>query len=475
MAITKLKSTRDFVRIWFFWKIQAILLFCVIVIAICSYSFTATPMYQGTAKIMVLPRPNDESVVSPGNDSRQYLSRAVTSADINTEIELLKSEIVINNTIKFYSKNGDEEQQLVPQKSIFDRLKLVGKPLTKKEKMAKTLLGALNVDPVLSSNIITVSLQSPYQDQVADVLNTLLDTYIKYRVITYSMGDTETFYDDQKDYYGKKLAEASKKLKSFSSRWNILNMESQTTASLELIATFQKELKNLEITIAETEAKIDMIKNGFQISGDKFTISREMRSMPVIVELAKGLVPLLIKRTEISKTFTKESREYQQINDQINMLRQEIKNESMSAAKTDLMENQTLRVKRELLIKKINALNEESIDFQAKKENYKALELDVEIARKNFLKYGDKKEDSRLFAMRDEQKLSNVIIAEASTRPNRAKSPNKLLALQVSIFLGFFAALILPFILETLDHKLKTSDDVENVLSLPVVCTYNEL
>jgi len=486
MAITSLKSTRDFVRIWFYWKVPAILIFCLIVVSVCFYSFTATPMYQSTAKIMVLPKPIDESVITPGTDTRQFLSQPVTTNNINTEMELLKSKMVINKTVEYYgqidSASNQSSEKLSEKPSekkgifnFFDKLKLTKKPLTASEKKAMSLLGALNVEPVFSSNMISVSLESPYQDQVAEVLNKLLETYLTYRKKTFSVGDTEIFYSDQKEFYEKKMAEALTKLKNFTNRWNIVNMESQTSASIQLIADFQKQLKNLEIQIAENQAKINQLSRGLEIKSDKLILSKEMRSMPVIVELARNLVPLLIKRSEISKTFTKESREYKQINDQIAMLRQEIIQESRNAANAENMDFQTLRVKRDALENKIEELKLESTNFQIQKETHDALALEVELARNNFLKYGEKKENSRIFAERDASNLSNVIIAEAGTTPSRPKSPNVLLALQVSIILGLFAALILPFILETIDYKLKTADDVENILSVPVVCTYNEV
>jgi len=478
MAITSLKSTRDFVRIWFYWKIPAILLFLLIVVSVCFYAFTATPMYESTAKIMVLPKPIDESVITPGIESRQFLSQPVSTVDINTEVELLKSKVVINKTVEYYGKSNSASNQSSEKQGIFtffDKFNPIKKPLSDSEKKAKALLGSLTVEPAFSSNIISVSLESPYQDQVAEVLNKLLASYLTYRKKTFSVGDTELFYEDQKEFYGKKLEQALKNYKDFADRWNIVNMESQTSASLQLISDFQKELKNLEIGIAENKARINQLNSGLKIEGEKLILSREMRSLPVIVELARGLVPLLIKRTEISKTFTKQSREYQQINDQIAMIRKEIIQESRSAAKSDNMEFETLKMKRDAIENKIEELKLESKNFQEKKETHDALRLEVEIARNNFLKYGEKKEDSRLFSERDASNLSNVVIAEAGTTPSRPKSPNTMLALQVSIFLGLFAALILPFILETIDHKLKTSDDVENILSVPVVCSYNEV
>lgn len=478
MAIATLKSTRDFVRVWFYWKKQAIFIFCLIVFCICLYSFTRTPLYESTAKIMILPKSTDELVISPGEDPRQYLTRQVSSQDINTEIELLKSDVVIKRLVAYY-----QQQETVPEQSrggntklnFFEKLKLTKKPLAGSEREIKSLFSALNVDPVFSSNMILISLESPYQNQVRVVLDRLLKTYLQYRNQTFSSVGNEAFYDEQKNYYSIKMDAATKKLEGFNRQFNIVNMESQTSANIELISIFQKQLKNLELSIAEADAKISLLKGGLTVDGDSFVLTREMRNMPVIVELARGLVPLLIKRTEISKTFTKQSREYKQIDDQIRMLRGEIKRESIGVTRTDVMENKTLQIRRVLLAKKIDSLKEQSNLFQQKKQSHTALELDVEIARRNFLKYGEKKEDSRLFAKRDDSDLSNVVIAEPATTPKSPKSPNKILALEVSIILGFFAALILPFLLETVDHKLKTSDDVESILALPVVCSYNEI
>ncbi len=480
MAITSLRTTRDVARIWFYWKIPAIIAFCVIVFCICFYSFTSTPMYESVAKIIIFPKPNMESVVNPGQDQRQFLSRPVSNTDVNTEIELLKSKAVLERTIESYKHkkagtSAGEKVSAEKEDSFWKRLTLTGVPLTETEKKVSALLGSLNIDPIITSNMITVSLVSPYQEQVPEVLGRLLENYLSYRKIAFSVGDTELFYEDQKNYYAQKLTDSIRKLKDFKEQWNILNMQSQTDSNLQLISDFQKELKTLEVQIAENQAKIDMVSNGLKIEGDQFIISREMRNLPIIVELAKGLVPLLIKRTEVSKTFTRQSREYKQIDDQILMLRQEIKNESRNAARTDSLENNTLMAKHNLLIKKLESLMKDSADFQRKKDEFEALELEVQVARQNFLKYGEKKEDSRLFAQRDERNLSNVTIAEAPSSPVRPKSPNKLLAFQVAIFLGLFAALVLPFILETLDHKVKTADDVEKILSVPVICSYPEV
>jgi len=106
MAITGLKSSRDFLRIWFYWKRAAIVIFCLIVIGICSYSFTQTPIYETSAKVLLLPKSNNELVVTAGTGSRQYDIKSIDGNDINNEIQLIKSREVINNTVSFFKRIG---------------------------------------------------------------------------------------------------------------------------------------------------------------------------------------------------------------------------------------------------------------------------------------------------------------------------------------------------------------------------------
>jgi len=475
MAITSIKTTRDFVRIWFFWKIQAILAFCLIVFCICLYSITRLPVYETTAKVLLLPTTNDELVVSAGQGQRQYDITKVDKEALNTEVELIKSKSVINKTVAFFEQIRATASSSAEKPDVLDMLKLREKPLTDLEKKSLSLFSSMTVEPIYASNMISVSLESHQQDQVADVLNKILEIYLKHHKKMYSVGESEEFYNEQKEYYGKRLDAAREKLKEYNRDNSIANMDGQIQANIMLISRFNGDLNDLEIAIADNEARLKMVTDGLNISGDKITLSKEMRQLPIIVELARGLVPLLIKRTEISKTFTIASREYQQINDQIKMLRQEIKNESINASRTDAMETISLKTRRNAIKERLENLNDEVKSLQVKQQTLGALELDLQIAKQNYLLYGTKTEDSRLYAKRNQTDLSNVVITERATTPLKATSPNTWLAFQVSIFLGLFAALILPFILETMDHKLKTADDVESIFSIPVVCSYNKL
>jgi len=71
--------------------------------------------------------------------------------------------------------------------------------------------------------------------------------------------------------------------------------------------------------------------------------------------------------------------------------------------------------------------------------------------------------------------IANVSIASAPTVSGKPVFPNRIAMLFVSIFLGTFMAMATPFLLESMDNKLKTVDDVEALLKLPVICSFSNL
>jgi len=414
------------------------------------YSITRRPLFESEAKILLLPKTNDELVVSAGQGQRIYDVQPVEADDINTEIEIIKSEEVMNRTKAYFEEHflGHESDGLIHD---------------------------ISIEPIPNSRMISVSLQSGNHDMVADVLNKLLEIYVAYHKILFTMEESQEFYDSQKEFHGRKLEEAKKKLEEFQRYNQVSNLTGQIDANISLASQLTQVLQNLEIEIAELDAKITMLKKGVKFEDGKVVLSSEMRNVPVIAELARGLVPLLIKRTEISKTFTKESREYKMIDDQISMLRDEIRKESFEVRNTNELELAGLRTRRNTLLGQLEALKLKTMDLQMKQQKVSALELDLDIAKKNYLLYGNKTEDSRLYAMRNKTNISNVVISQPAVRPEKAKSPKPLLAFQIALFLGFLAALLLPFLLETIDNKIKIADDMEAFFSIPVIASFRDI
>jgi len=487
MAITKLQSTRDFCRIWFFWKKQAVLLFLLIVGLFMIYAYSATPKYESTAQILVLPKTFEGEVISSGNEVKKM--SPVSTQDIYTEMELLGSKAVMLDSARALVSSGITLGRhrsvlgtlISPVKfvinSILRVLQLTPPVGSELSSQASELKQATKIKPILDSSVISIAIRSDAPEQAQEVLSKVLETYMDHRSTVLTKNDGMNFYSEQAKDYKLKLAKAENILNEFQQKEDIVNLQAQNQSNIEILTKFKNDLRVLTLSYKEASSRVAMLKQRIlddhnDIDGN---LTKEMREIPAVIELNKGIVPLLIRQSEIAQSFTPESREYKDIENQIIMLRGKVRAEIKKAIKTDELEVQILKIKIDTLRQQIKRFRAEATELNQKEKKLNDLKRQVKLYQESYLLYTKKTEDAKMFSQKSSRGLSNVNISSQPTLPEQPISPNRLLLLISSIFAGAFVALCLPFILESIDNKLKTADDIETILGLPVVSTFTEV
>lgn len=484
MAITKLQSSRDFFRIWFYWKKQAVFLNIFIITAVMFYAYTVTPKYQSFAQIMLLPKSNRELVLTAGEEQKQFI-QSISQEDLNTEITLIKSDKVIQATItSFENLNIDLK---VKDPGLFDKalesiseiikkgllfLDLKEKSLSPFESKVELIKRSLNIG-TYDSNILEVSLVAERPKQAAKVLERLIENYIKHHNQVFSIDQGHELYDDQADIYREKLLMAEQKLEEFYANSKIIDLDEQNRANINLFTELRKELQYIEISCDEAESRIRYLEGN--IDSTPLLLTKEMRTIPSIIELEKSIIPLITQKTKISKTFTKESREYKDITAQIEMLKNEILTEIKRALETDKLEFEALTVKKKSLQKKLADIYAQAGVLKENARTLQELKREVEYHKQNYMIYASKRENSRLYSEKKKRNLTNITVVDQPSIPVQPFSPQKMRLLLLSVFLGFISALMLPFILESVDQKLKSTDDIEILLELPVIASFSKV
>ena len=69
----------------------------------------------------------------------------------------------------------------------------------------------------------------------------------------------------------------------------------------------------------------------------------------------------------------------------------------------------------------------------------------------------------------DELMFSSVVVISPANEPTSPIKPHKMLNIMIAFLLGLLVSVMLAFLLEFLDNTLKTVDDVDQVLGLPVL------
>ncbi len=488
MALPKLHSMRDFLRIWFFWKTQAVLIFIIIVGLVSFYAYTCIPRYESHAKILLLPRTSEGSVISADSGDYERRIAILTAKDVNTEIALLRSNDVIKKTVIHFNSHMELKSTdriwyydiIVFLKKMVFRMatitRLAEPYKSSVESNIELIQNSLTIKPAEEdSNVIYVTLTAEKPRQAAIVLNKLLEIYIEHHNNVFNKKDGLLFYRDQTVDYRKKLLEVENKLKEFHKKNDIIDLAMQNETIMVLLRNLNETLENIEITYDESKARISILRSELDKNKNDVLVTKEMRNIPVIVGLEESIVPLLIRRSEIQKTYTMSSREHNDINAQIDMLRGEIKKEVYKALRTDELELESLKIKKQSLVKRISNIKEKLAILNQREKTQIELQRQIEIYKNNYILYASKTEDASIFSERANRDLANVSIADSASIPNQRVFPNRMRLLFLSILAGIFSALSFPFILESLDQRLKTASDVEEFLNLPVICNIMEV
>ncbi|OGL44890.1 MAG: hypothetical protein A2W05_06445 [Candidatus Schekmanbacteria bacterium RBG_16_38_10] len=497
MSLKTLHSTKDFFRVWFTWKKHALLAFCFIVGAIMLFSYVYTPTYRSTAKILLLPKTSEGSVLSTGGreDARPVSQSSVSIEDINSEIELLTSDEVFRNTVASFVKkepgiavSGDmglKSKRTSWSDKMMDYIKYALNEtlifLKLKTRMTLfdsyvALLGdSLEIEPVAASNIILVNLEAEVPKATQVVLDKLLDVYIAHHNEAYTKTEGVQFFEDQSATYRERLAVAETDLKKLQKRWDIIDLARQKDTNITLLSELSHKLIDVKTSYDVLKNRIEELREFVKQNAKDVVITSDMRNIPAIVELEKSIVPLLVKRAEIMNNFMPSSKEYSNIESQISILRDEVKKEIDNAMKAEELEFKILHVKMGSLQNKIRQLQEETNTLNQVEKQHHDMDREIELLNKNYKLYAAKTEDARIHRQSLKLDLANVSIANKATLPLKPFFPNRVLMLILSVFVGIFAALGTPFILEFLDHAIKIPDDVVEFLSLSVVCNLPEV
>lgn len=487
MALVRLHSVRDFFRILYYWKKQAIAIFIIMFALIMLFAYVYTPDYTTSAKIMILPHSNDELVVST-TDSKNVIY-PVSAQDVNTEIELLTSSDVLRETVQSFADTGKKGIGLKVEKNswvdrmvdkakyylneflIFLKLKV---RLSAFDANVILLSDSLDVEPVAASNVILVSLKAEVPKVATIVLNRLLDIYVAHHNQAYTKDEATKFLGTEARGYQAKMEDAEKMVKDYQKEWNIFDLKKQIEINIGLIAEFKKDLKQSDLAYESMRNRVAILKEDMAKSEQDFVITREMRNIPAVVELEKSIVPLLVTRSDMIKTYNQSSREFKDLETQISVLKGEIRKEIIKAIKTDELEIAVLKNQRESIRNQIAKLNNETELLNQKERDLTNLDREAKMLESNYKLYSEKTEDARIYSEMKKQDLASVSIVGRPVVPVKPSFPNRVLMLIVSVFVGFSGALGTPFLLEFLDHRIKTADEVESILSLPVVCNITE-
>jgi uncharacterized protein involved in exopolysaccharide biosynthesis len=449
--------------------------------------FLLPPRYKATTKVLVKRERPDFVVTSDRSDTQQQQPTAVTETELNSEIELMKSQDLLEKVVTacgllnpsghsswfawLHFPSGAQDSQKALTAASRDLEKSMGLELLPK------------------TSLISVTYEDSDPHRAAHVLDSFVNSYMEKHLAVHRPAGTLAFFREQTKQYGEGLKAAEARLGEFSKTEGTVSPGQQKNSTLQKLSEFQGNLKETEAAIAETEQRIQTLQKQASTLPSRLTTQVRSADNPQLIEQLKStLLNLELKRTELVQKFDPSYRLVQEVDTEIKQTQAAI----VSAEKSKLMDETTdsnptyqwvdselAKARSELsaeqarataLSGSVQAYEKQASELDQKEVIQDGLLREKNAEEANYLLYMRKQEEARISDALDESRIINVTVVEPVAVPVVPSRSRPLV-----LFLGLLAAIVVSLgvavVAEYLDPSLRTSEDIQEFLDLPVLAS----
>jgi succinoglycan biosynthesis transport protein ExoP len=426
------------------WLITGVFLLTVVTVAI--WTSLQVPIYQAAATVLIDPEPpkvlNIQEVAPMGTsgwDPSYY----------PTQYEIIKSRPVLAKAAE----------------SLGPRLRALAG--TGPGNAERVLQGGLTVEPKRNTRLLFIRYESVNPILAAEAANAIANSYVQYNLDLKLKGarDALAWLNNEAATLKKKAEESSAALQNYRVKAGILGTQEQRQITAQKIIDFNKAYLEAQAQRLSVEAKLQQLT---QIAKDPagaetiFAVADD----PLIQKLKAEASALEIEKSKLAKTYKEQHPEIQKINAQIRQVNQKIEAEIQNMLRAVQTEYKVARAREDTLLANVNQLNREGQDLNEKE--VQALTLQRE-AESNQQLYDAVLKRFKETGVAGGLETNNVRVVEEATPPTMPVRPRKAWNLMLSVVAGLGLGIAVAVVIDYFDTTLKTPDDVERCLGLPVI------
>jgi len=380
--------------------------------------FVLSPVYETKSKLLVtMATDNTRRTVAAEDDLESVISTVsrLPRLTINSYVEQLKSEALM--------------QRVIEEMDIGDTVK------------PRELASMINVEAVPDSNIIEVKIQNTNPQFAVDALNRLNKEYLELLSENNQeqMSRSMVFLQEQKEEKDEQLEEALAKLKDFNSQpRGVEYLEKEFNLMADELNQYNSQLDMLGVEIRQLQAGVNRLVEDLQNETKTVTVNKYD---PVAGEtvVSEELNPVYIALTE-------------KLNEKEALLAENMARREAIMAVTERMQRD---------------INNLQAELSQKRFTQEQLQKEVDMLKETSNLLAQKTTQTQIARSIDMGNTSVVVVSPAIE--SYQVKPNVKLNVAVALVLGLMIGVGLAFLLEFMDNTLKSSEDVNKLLDIPVM------
>ena len=467
---TSLHIFIDFVqRRW--WCVALCLI--ILLIPVIYYNRTATRVYEASATL-IYEQPN-----LPIDMSQQRYRYPMKEALLN-QIQEIKSRSVALETAENLPRWARQKFPLPEQQSAhFDR----------NAYYAAIIRSNMSVAPLAESDIIQVKMTANHDPQLALALaNTVCDVLKQrnLRLRRQEVSSVRTFIEEQQLNYKKRLEEAEEALRQFKTSNRVTSLDKEVEEQLKLASNIELRYQEVRSDREKTEQYLQTVNEKIKSQQSQLAPSIADVSTQQVQQLKEQLSDLKGKYINLQLQGVAETNSKMvELQNSIRTVQEKLAAEARQVAESQFgidpvssmssLYEQRVKLELELdmyrtqerSLKEALERYESGLQNLPQKEYRLArLQRERDLAENIYMMLSERREEARI---NEAEKIGSLRIIDQPHLPRSPIKPRTTLNLAIAIMLGLTVGVGLAFFMEAMDTGLKTVEDLESKLGLPVL------
>ena len=402
--------------------------------------------YTATTAIVI-------DVKSPDPVSGMLLPGLATPGYMATQVDIINSDRVAQRVVKLLRM---DESPAIRQQWM-DATEGKGN-LT--NWLAELLKKKLDVKPARVSNVIDIKFSGTDPGFVAAVANAFAPAYIdvNLELRVEPARQHAAWFDGQTGVLRENLEKAQQALSSHQQRTGIVSTNERLDHEAAKLNEISSQITTVQGQTSDSSSKRKSI-------GNSETLIEVMQN-PLISSIKLDITRLDAKLQESNVNLGKNHPQTQRIESELASLRAKLASETRQIASSISTTYHVGKQREGELLELLEAQKKRVLELTKQHDAINVLKRDVELAQRAFEATSLRSMQVRL---ESQTAQTNIAVLNPAAMPTEPSSPKIILNLLISLFLGTLLSVGIALMLELVNRRIYSAEDLIRVIDLPVL------
>ncbi|WP_373991128.1 chain length determinant protein EpsF [Duganella sp. BuS-21] len=326
--------------------------------------------------------------------------------------------------------------------------------------LADLLLRKIEAMPAKESSLVEISFKGSDPQFVAAVANAFAEEYQRVSIMLKvdPMKKVSLYLNDQIKLLRDNLEVAQGRLSKYQQEHGIVSVDNRLDVE-------SGRLNDLSSQLVVAQTQLIEARSRRQVASGQAGESPDVANNPLIQNLRMAVSNAEAKFADVSQRLDKNHPQYQSAKAELDKLRGELNGQIKATSNAVTNSEQIMRQREAEVRASLAAQKTKVLELNRTRDEMGVLLKDVESAQRAFDSAAQRSSQTRIEGQSEQ---ADIAILNPAVAPLEPSGPRVLLNTALALVLGTMLGVGLGLVAEMLDRRLRSTDDLTDVLGIPV-------